>query len=110
MAIGEAVKRMEAAGFRLEADGGTLRVAPADKLNEEQRGWLRRNKAALVRHVKALEIPDVRRLVELFDAEVMAFEKHGGGVAADTTPPVFTSARVVADAGASKFHDGTCSS
>ena len=110
MAIGEAVKRMEAAGFRLEADGGTLRVAPADKLNEAQRQWLRRNKPALLRHVKAVAIPHVREMVELFDAEVMAFDEHGGGVAADTTPPVFTSARVVADTGASKFHDVACSS
>jgi hypothetical protein len=90
-AIGEAVRRMEAAGYRLEADGGALRVSPAERLNEVQRDWLRRNKPALVRHVKALALPDVRRLVELFDAEVMAYEEHSGGVPADndTTPPVF---------------------
>ena len=89
-AISEAIQRMEAAGFRLVVDGGALRVSPADKLNEKQRDWLRRNKPALVRHVKALALPDVRRLVELFDAEVMAFEEHGGGVPADNdTTTVF---------------------
>lgn len=92
-AIGEAVRRMEAAGYRLEADGGKLWVSPADKLNEVQRDWLRRNKPALVRHVRALAIPDVRALVELFDAEVVDFEEHGGGVPADSNapPPVFTT-------------------
>ena len=89
--IGEAVRRMEAAGYRLEADGGTLRVAPAERLNEEQRRWLARNKPALVRHVKALALPDVRRLAERFDAEVVKFEEHGGGVPdANTNTPVFT--------------------
>lgn len=85
MAVSEAVKRMEAAGYRLEADGGTLRVSPADKLNEAQRDWLKRNKTALVRYVKALAIPDVRRLVELFDAEVVTFEERVPD--ADTTHP-----------------------
>ena len=87
MAVNEAVKRMEAAGYRLEADGGTLRVSPADKLNEAQRDWLKRNKTALVRHVKALAIPDVRRLVELFDAEVVTFEEYGVVPDADTHNP-----------------------
>lgn len=91
MAIGEAVKRMETAGYRLTVNGGTLRVSPASRLNEVQRDWIRRNKLALVRHVRALALPDVRRLVEQFEAEVVTFEEHGGGVPdADTTPPVFT--------------------
>ena len=85
MAVNEAVKRMEAAGYRLEADGGTLRVSPAERLNEVQQDWLRRNKAALVRHVKALALPDIRRLVELFDAEVVTFEERVPD--ADTTHP-----------------------
>lgn len=88
--IVEAIQRMESAGYRLEADGGTLRVAPAERLNEEQRRWLRQHKPALVRHVRALALPDVRRLVEQFDAEVVAFEEHGVVVPdADTTTPVF---------------------
>lgn len=88
--IVEAIQRMKAAGYRLEADGGTLRVSPAERLNEEQRNWIRQHKPALVRHVKALALPDVRRLVELFDAEVVKFEEHGGGgLDADTTTPVF---------------------
>ena len=91
MTIGEAVKRMEAAGYRLAVDGEALRVSPASRLNEEQRDWIRRNKLALVRHVRALALPDVRRLVEQFDAEVVTFEEHGVVVPdADTTPPVYT--------------------
>lgn len=87
MAIGEAIRRMEAAGYRLTVDGGTLRVSPAERLNQAQREWLKRNKPALVRHVKALAIPDVRRLVELFDAEVVTFEEYGVVPDADTTNP-----------------------
>lgn len=85
--IGEAVRRMEAAGYRLEADGGMLRVAPAERLNEEQRDWLRRNKVALVRHVKALALLDVREMVERFEAEIVAFEEHGVVVPDADTPP-----------------------
>ena len=91
MTIGEAVKRIETAGYRLAVDGGTLRVSPASRLNEVQRDWIRQHKPALVRHVRALALPDVRRLVEQFDAVVVKFEEHGAGVPdADTTPPVST--------------------
>lgn len=72
--IGEAVRRMERAGFKLEADGGTLRVSPADKLNEVQRDWLRQHKPELLATVAALALPDVRRLVELFDATITCVE------------------------------------
>ena len=89
--IVEAIQRMEAAGYRLEVEGGTLRVSPASRLNEEQRRWISQHKPALVRHVKALALPDVLRLVEQFDAVVMKFEEHGVCVPdADTTPPVST--------------------
>lgn len=52
---------MESAGFRLEAHGGVLRVAPADKLTTAQRAWLAANKAALV---AVLAEPHNRWLVE----------------------------------------------
>jgi mRNA-degrading endonuclease toxin of MazEF toxin-antitoxin module len=74
-AIGEAIRRMEASGFRIEVRDGALRVAPAERLNEAQRQWLVRNKPALVRHIKALALPHVREMVELFDAEVMDFDE-----------------------------------
>ena len=81
-AIGEAVRRMEAAGYRLEADGGTLRVSPADKLNEAQRQWLARNKEELLATLRALADPNIREMVALFDAEVVAVHLVNTGVVA----------------------------
>lgn len=66
---------MEASGFRIEVRDGVLRVAPAERLNDAQRQWLVRNKPALMRHIKALALPHVREMVELFDAEVVAFDE-----------------------------------
>lgn len=41
----------------------------------------------LVAHLRALAIPHVREMVELFEAEVTAFEEHSGGVPDGDTPP-----------------------
>jgi hypothetical protein len=63
---------MERAGYRLVVDnGGTLRVSPAERLNEAQRDWLRRNKLELLATVRALADPNVQQLLALFDAEVV---------------------------------------
>ena len=43
-----AMNRMKQAGFTLELDGAALVVAPADRLNEEQRQFIRAHKPALV--------------------------------------------------------------
>ena len=43
-----AVNRMRAAGFALIVRDGKLVASPADRLNEEQRAYLRTHKAALV--------------------------------------------------------------
>lgn len=43
VAIGEAVRRMEAAGYRVATDGGKLVVTGGKPLNEGQRDWLTRH-------------------------------------------------------------------
>lgn len=92
----EAVRRMEAAGFRLAVDGGKLVVTGGNPLTPAQLDWLRRHKPALLATLSALSDSNVRQIVELFDADVVAIyqtdDEHSGGVPADTgtPPPVFT--------------------
>ena len=85
MAIGEAVRRMEAAGYRLEVRGGVLRVSPAERLNETQRDWLQRNKAALLVYLAAANDRHVAELVERFGAKVVSVRP-----ATAPPPPVYT--------------------
>lgn len=65
------LRRMEAAGFEVTATGGTLRVAPANKLNDLQRDWIRQHKQELL---AVAALPDVRRLVDLFDATITSVQ------------------------------------
>lgn len=48
MAAVRALNRMRRAGFTLELDGTALVVSPANRLNEQQRAYIRQHKAALV--------------------------------------------------------------
>jgi len=85
MAIGEAVRRMEAAGYRLEVRGGVLRISPAERLNETQRDWLQRNKPALLAYLAATRDRHVADMVERFDAKVVSVKP-----ATAPPPPVYT--------------------
>ena len=49
MAAVRALKRIRAAGFTLELDGAALAVAPADRLTDPQRAYIRAHKPALVK-------------------------------------------------------------
>lgn len=49
-----ALQKMQAAGFRLEAIGGQLKVSPADRLNPQQREYLKRHREELL---AALDTP-----------------------------------------------------
>lgn len=74
-----AIRRMEAAGFKMEADGGKLRVYPAEQLSPEQRTWVAANKAAIL---AALELvaaePAIAELAALFDATVLSVSPADG--------------------------------
>lgn len=70
--IAEAIRRIEAAGFSVRVDGDALRVTPSSRLSAKQIEWLKRNKTAMVDHLKAIEVPHVREMVETFDAEVVS--------------------------------------
>ena len=83
-AIGEAVRRMEAAGYQLEVRGGVLRVSPAERLNPAQRDWLQRNKAALLAYLAATRDKHVAEMMERFDATVVSVRP------ATAPPPVYT--------------------
>ena len=51
--IAEAVKRMEAAGYRLDVDGGKLVVSGGKPLTPAQQDWLRQHKPALLDYLAA---------------------------------------------------------
>jgi hypothetical protein len=50
----EALQKMQAAGFRLEAISGQLKVSPANRLNPRQREYLKRHREELL---AALDTP-----------------------------------------------------
>lgn len=68
----DAIQRMERAGFRLEAVGGSLRVNPAEKLTATQRDWLRSHKAELLEALAARSEPHVAEMMTAFGATVVA--------------------------------------
>lgn len=61
----DVITRMERAGYRLEPDGGSLRVNPARKLTAAQRDWIRVHKAGLL---TALLIRADAHLADIADA------------------------------------------
>ena len=90
-----AMNGMRQAGFTLELDGNALMVSPAARLNEQQRGFVRAHKAALV----AL----------LMDAETVYQALQATGTAGlgwrEGTPADWSDARLLA-AGEVIYGDG----
>jgi len=72
----DAVQRMERAGFRLEAVGGSLRVNPAEKLTATQRDWLRSHKAELMEALATRSDPAIVEMMTTFGATVIANPDH----------------------------------
>lgn len=72
----DAVQRMERAGFRLEAVGGSLRVNPAEKLTAGQRDWLRSHKAELLEALAIRSDPHIADMVATFGATVVMNPDH----------------------------------
>lgn len=72
----DAIQRMECAGFRLEAVGGSLRVKPAEKLTVTQRDWLRSHKAELLDALATRSNPHIADIVATFGATVVTNPDH----------------------------------
>ncbi len=72
----DAVQRMERAGFRMEAVGGSLRVNPAEKLTAGQRDWLRSHKAELMEALATRSGPAIVEMMTTFGATIVANPDH----------------------------------
>lgn len=72
----DAIQRMERAGYRLEAVGGSLRVKPSEKLTATQRDWLRSHKAELLKALAARPDPHIADIVATFGATLVANPDH----------------------------------
>lgn len=64
----DVITRMERAGYRLKADGGSLRVFPAEKLTAAQRDWLRSHKEELLTALLIRMAPHLADIVDTFSA------------------------------------------
>jgi hypothetical protein len=82
----DAIQRMERAGYRLEAVGGSLRVNPSEKLTATQRDWLRSHKAELLEALEARSDPHVREMMTTFGATLVANPDHDGDAFIRVTP------------------------
>lgn len=86
MAAVRALNQMRRAGFVLELDGPALVVSPSDRLNDEQRDYIRAHKPALVNL--------------LLDAETLYKVLQAAGNAGigwhEGTPPEWTDTRLLA--------------
>lgn len=95
MAAVRALNRMRRAGFTLRLAGDSLQIAPIDRLNEQQRAYIREHKPALVQL--------------LTDAETVYEALQAAGAAGigwhEGTPPEWTDARLLA-AGEVLYSDG----
>ena len=57
MSAAKALRRLEQAGFSIQADHGKLRIHPADRLTPEQRAWIGDHKAELLAALTASNDP-----------------------------------------------------
>ena len=68
-----ALEKMQAAGFTVSVQAGTLCVEPKERLTPAQVTWLATSERKLTMTLQALEIRQVKEIIEMFDAEVMGF-------------------------------------
>ena len=82
----DAIQRMERAGYRLEAVGGSLRVNPSEKLTATQRDWLRSHKAELLEALATRSDPHIADMMRLFDATIVTNPDHDSDAFIRVTP------------------------
>ena len=70
--ICEALRKIESAGFHCDEHDGQLIVKNGERLTDTQRDWIRAHKDELLRQIVGMRDPNVKLIVELFDADVMS--------------------------------------
>lgn len=73
--ICEALRKIESAGFHCDERDGQLIVTNGERLNDIQREWIKSHKEELLRQIVAMRDPNVKLMVELFDADVINYER-----------------------------------
>ena len=71
-----ALEKMQAAGFTVSVRAGTLCVEPKERLTPAQVAWLATSESKLTMTLQALEIQQVKAIIEKFDAEVMSYKDN----------------------------------
>lgn len=69
--ICEALRKIESAGFHCDERDGQLIVKNGERLTDTQRDWIRAHKNELLRQIVGMRDPNVKLIVELFDADVI---------------------------------------
>lgn len=73
--IVEALRKIESAGFHCDERDGQLIVTNGERLTDTQRDWIRAHKDELLRQIVGMRDPNVKLIVELFDADVINYER-----------------------------------
>lgn len=68
--ICEALRKIESAGFHCDERDGQLIVTNGERLTETQRAWIKAHKDELLRQIIGMRDPNVKLIVDLFDADV----------------------------------------
>lgn len=71
----EALRKIESAGFHCDERDDQLIVMNGERLNDIQREWIKSHKEELLRQIVAMRDPNVKLMVELFDADVINYER-----------------------------------
>lgn len=73
--IVEALRKMQSAGFSCDERDGQLLVKPRDRLSESQVSWIKTHRDDLLRQIVAMRDPHLKQIIELFDADVINYER-----------------------------------
>ena len=73
--IVEALRKIESAGFHCDERDGQLIVKNGERLTDTQRDWIRAHKDELLRQIVGMRDPYVKQIIELFDADVINYER-----------------------------------